>query len=179
MGKRRIFSAFHVPDSIVSEALLVQKELQSTFETNDWYFQPVANIHMTCCFAGEIDETQIELFINAHKKVLSKEQHVSFATKGIALLEHAVVISVTDVSDDATNIQKEVSAELSKSAIAMSEKAWHPHITLARSKKKIDEHVLQNISVPEVTWHSEEVQIFESFITHKGATYKQLATITL
>ena len=138
-SKIRAFIAIDIPADIKSKIIELSKGLNSSG------IKPVGpeQLHITLFFLGYVDAEQIA----SVKLALSKMQVRSFSVdlNGIGTFDprnpRIVFINIAKGSEELKKIYADLSGDISALRIRMDERAFAPHITIARLKRSAGEEV--------------------------------------
>jgi len=136
----RSFIAIDVEEKTIIEKIIeIEKKLQETGALLK-LVEP-ENLHITIKFLGEISEKELPLI----KKILEKNAEL-FEPFEITLeklgafpsISHPRVIwvGISQNKDKVTSLANKISADLERAGFRREERAFHPHITIARVKRQ-------------------------------------------
>jgi len=166
----RLFIAISLSSEIIEHIRDIQKKLpqNATFSIEK---QP----HITIKFLGETTPTDA----TKTQEELSNVRFQSFQAKlnGIGLFTDKVIWAGIEPHNHFEELRKNVDTSL-KTIFPKDEK-FHPHITLARIKKILDEEEfkksINNIKVKDLNFIVDKFVLIQSIIDSNGTTYKELA----
>jgi RNA 2',3'-cyclic 3'-phosphodiesterase len=178
--KKRLFVAIHLPDEILQKLEDAQKNFKRFARDAKWV--KIHSIHLTLRFLGYVDPSKITLIQESLKDVSRSFGPVNVIVKGCGFFPNARRPSVfwTGVdSEDLNPLQKEVEEAMVKLGFEKEERAFSPHLTLARFR---DPHGLMHL-VEEAGKFQEKkfgefiaksLILVESILHREGAEYVRL-----
>lgn len=141
------------------------------------------NYHITLFFIGEINEGSLKKIYDVLKERLSgRFGELNFVCEdygGFPNLKNPRVIFLDsrNIENKIFEIAAVVDGVLSEYGFPRDKK-FHPHITLARIKSRIDLEKLSNEKV-DVNFSVSKISIMQSIISTKGAEHKEIFAINL
>lgn len=99
------------------------------------------NLHITIKFLGEISEKEIPLIRNIlekHAKLFNPFEIILEGIGAFPSISHPRVIwvGISENKDKLTSLANKISTDLEKAGFRREERAFHPHITIARVKRQ-------------------------------------------
>lgn len=140
------------------------------------------NLHVTVRFLGQIDVAVAQRITNhieaASPKgfVLQLGQLDSFKRGKLA---RVLWLGISLGTTEATELAQLVERECGREGLEAEKRAYHPHLTLARSRR------LEGANEPHVyspdlpPWRAEELVLYRSRLGRGGPVYEPLRSITL
>ncbi len=180
----RIFIAIELPARIKSIPSHIKGELEVEEDNIKWV--STRNIHLTIKFLGECPKEDISEIADDLRQALSNCRSFWCKTREIGAFPNARRVKVlwlgVDKKFELRTIQQKINAALVGRGLKDEEKAFTPHITLARTRtaKAIDiERLNSKIKVDhlEDRFKVTHVTLFSSHLSPKGAEHKVLARI--
>ena len=147
---------------------------------------PPENFHFTLKFLGETDENKLPAIRDGAVKVsqgiengfsLSLDEFGAFPSLSSP---RVIFYSVIDGVDVLTYLAKGLEREMSALGFRKEKRTYHPHLTLARIKKRPAPEIIEKLKkVPPLrednTQRVDSFQLIRSFISRSGARYEKLA----
>ena len=171
----RAFIAVELPEGFKDEVAGVARQLSAVVDAR---YAPRANYHVTLAFLGEISEPQLRGVIDVVEEATRELQPFPLRPDGIGKFgrPHNATLwmgiaKVPELITLAESVREGVRAE----GIALDDKAFLPHITLARHAD------IPNTELPQLLFPQDalarKVTIFKSTLLKTGAEYKPLHTV--
>jgi RNA 2',3'-cyclic 3'-phosphodiesterase len=133
----RLFTAIELPNEILIrlDRLLALLRPEALLK-----WSPLDNLHLTTKFIGEWPEARLEELVTALKEIPAR-QPFQAALKHLSWLPNetsprALVLGVQS-GEELPRLARETEARLSKMGIQKEERAFRPHVTLARIKSRV------------------------------------------
>ncbi len=147
---------------------------------------PPENFHFTLKFLGETDESKLPAIREAAAKVssetgngfiLSLDEFGAFPSLSSP---RVIFYSVSEGSEMLISLAQGLEAEMSALGFGKEKRAYHPHLTLARIKKRPAPEIIEKLrKVPPLradnTQKVDSFQLIRSFLSRSGARYEKLA----
>ena len=134
MSKLRLFIAIALPDPLKEELLQLQQKLKPFARDAKWV--NVNGIHLTLKFLGYVEEEKVTSIESSLQNVKTVDP-VGIEAKNCGFFPNARRPNVLWVGVDATGLealQKHVEAEMTRIGFEKENRAFSPHLTLARFK---------------------------------------------
>lgn len=183
----RAFIAIELPDPIKKQLNSVQKAMK-THHIKARY-AATSNLHMTLKFLGNIEPAQLPVLKQIIARCTENIAPFSLLVGDIGAFPNLKSPKViwTGIRDDSgvlEILQKKIDQEIATLGIAKEKKKFHPHLTLARIKKKKNykEKLEQIVVITRQSEHWFQVEAltcFQSTLTPRGAVYVRLFTVPL
>ena len=172
----RAFIALELPEVMALGTAALSRQLSRVL---DGRIVPPENHHLTLAFLGEIDECGAETAIAAIDEACAGRPPVFLEPKGLATFgrgkERTLVLEL-DGNPEVRALATAVREHLSEHWVSFDEKAFRPHITLARRARLPKD--LGMLVLPEPAWAA-DVVLFRSTLTSDGPIYKELYSAKL
>jgi RNA 2',3'-cyclic 3'-phosphodiesterase len=180
----RAFLAFDLDDATLDAAADLGASLAERVRAR-WVKRAV--MHVTLVFLGEIDGALVPALSEVVRAVrepagLSGTSPAIRATKlGAFPDERRARVLVVPLEDDGTlaRIAKAVEDRTAALGIAREDRAYHPHLTLARFKEPADVRKLAAETKLDIAGHAIALTLYESVLGKNGPTYTPLARAEL
>ncbi len=181
--KIRSFLAIELPKQIKEEAELILTSTKKRYP--NFRFIPESNWHLTLHFLGAIRTEQIALLDQGVPFILKdiKPFKISLGSLGgfpTGRKHNLLWIGVNGDLEALKLLHESLSVQLSQWKFEIEERTFHPHITVARSKSKIQcefeksEYSFQSSE----TW-VKEIVLFRSHLLSSGPLYTSLSRYPL
>jgi RNA 2',3'-cyclic 3'-phosphodiesterase len=136
LSKKRLFVAIGLPESVRNELEKLQKQLQPFARDAKWV--NVSGIHLTLKFLGYVDPVQIPEITEALSGSVKAQSSVSINARGCGFFPNARRPNVLWVGIDSPELaplQQNVEEAMAKLGFEKENRAFSPHLTLARFKE--------------------------------------------
>ncbi len=182
----RLFIAIELPEKIQSILSYIKGELEVEKDNIKWV--PTHNIHLTIKFLGECPKDDIGEIVDDLQRALRNFRSFWCKTKDIGAFPNARRVKVlwlgVDKKSELRKIHQKINTLLIARGLKEEERAFTPHIALARTRaaKAIDiERLNSKIKVDhwEDRFRVTHVTLFSSHLSPVGAEHKVLARINL
>jgi RNA 2',3'-cyclic 3'-phosphodiesterase len=184
-GKKRLFIAIDLPEPIRDKLQQLQQELKRYARDAKWV--KVGGIHLTLKFLGYVDQSRIPDIVNALSGVVKSFAPVEIDLNGCGFFPNARrpnVLWVGIESKTIQNLQKEVESSMERLSFEKEDRAFAPHLTLARFRDpkgllpltQAAEKLSNKISGNFVADH---ISLFQSILRREGAEYIVLKKFSL
>lgn len=173
----RAFIALELPDDFALDVAGLARQLKGSVEGR---FMPPENHHVTLAFLGDVDERTVASAMavlddaaRTHATILLRCSGLgTFGRKSDATLWLGLV-----PEGGLADLAAAVREGLAERGVDFDEKAFKPHITLAR-RARIPEGALDALPFP-FDDAAATVTLFKSELSSSGATYKPLYSVEL
>lgn len=136
------------------------------------------NVHLTLKFFGNVPKDKLTRISNAASRVASEPFTIEIGGAGVfpkASRPQVLWIGVKDPSGQLTELQRRFEEECAKEGFAKENRAYKPHLTIARlrhpegARKLAETHLQTKFSPIEIRVN--EVVLFRSQLSPKGSIY--------
>lgn len=173
----RTFIALELPDEFAGEVAAVARQLSSVVEAR---YIPRENYHITLAFLGETSELQVRDAMAALGQAATGATHIPLKPDGIGKFGKAhnatLWMGVAKVPE-LMELAERMRGALEEAGVGFDDKAFLPHITLARHAD------IPNAELPQLLFPQEaeahKATLFKSTLNRDGAIYKPLHTVEL
>ena len=140
MEQLRCFVAIELEEAIRQAIRQTQALLKATPAGQYCRWVRPEGIHLTLKFLGDVPEDRIDSIAEAIREAAAGHQsfHISFASLGCfpnARLPRVTWVGVEDPSGALQSLQSAVDANLSALGYPPEKRAFHPHLTLGRTRR--------------------------------------------
>jgi len=176
----RAFIAIDLPESIRAELRRKQASFRSVCPEARWT-QP-QGIHLTLKFLGEISDRQVREVCEGLKK-LARIESFTIGLKGFGFFPDArrprVFWAGVDAPPNLLQLAEQVEEAMAKIGFAREERAFRPHLTLARFRVPQAQPALQALLSQQGEqdlgkFEVSEFFLFESKLSPQGAEYRKV-----
>lgn len=133
----RVFIAIELPASVRELALKHIQLLRNEFPQVRASWERIEKMHITLKFLGDIDEKQFTYLQRAMEETAKEFQSFVISTEGTGAFPSRGVprilwLSVNDNSGMLSKLQSRIEDKCSEIGFKREDRAFHPHLTLAR-----------------------------------------------
>jgi len=182
----RLFVAVEIGETLAGGAAKLTEELEhratAAAKRAKVTWIPADRMHLTIRFIGEVDDGTVSLVL----KVL--EQPLAVAPFGLTLCgagtfpkrgtPRVIWLGVTDGREELLRVEREITARLTPLGIPEEDRAYSPHLTLARVREPAglkSTRLLDGLTDLRIgTTRIETITLFHSKLSPKGPTYTPL-----
>jgi 2'-5' RNA ligase len=180
----RLFTAFEFPTDVHAEIVRVQKDVKARLKVRRW--QSMRQAHLTVDFLGETPETLVEpleaMFAQVCRETAPFELELA-GLGGFPNLHRAKVlwIGVGGDRDRLIELETRMREGLVELGMNPEERAYKPHITLAREPHRAPEldALAETVTVAPLRWKLDELVLFKSELRPEGAVHTALGRYPL
>lgn len=161
---KRLFFALWPDDATRQQCRTVVKKIA------DKEFRPVAAgyLHVTLVFLGNINADQEAAISEAAGALTVPEMELTFASLDFWKKPQVLCLTSHRFSKEVSILVEQLTAIVTRYGIAVDERPFKPHVTLAR-KAKADPAVVE---FEPIVWHADAFCLVESSSTAKGVEYR-------
>lgn len=180
----RLFIAAPIPDLLVRDLQSLRRQLKAAELKVRWVLS--SNIHLTLQFMGDVEPTQIPCLGDSIRAAATGCPPITLVAKGIGgfpTLRQARVlwVGLDGETQQLIALQHRLAARLESLGFRRERRAYHPHLTLARTPSPLD---ARHWAEPFADWTSrvmriDRIALFASTLKPSGAEYRCLDSATL
>ncbi len=173
----RAFVAVELPAQFADDVAELSRQLELMCEGR---FVPRENRHLTLAFLGEVGEAQSAAAVDALEVACAETGVLELRSEGLGTFGRRSDATLwLGIAQDPELMALDVRLreELRSRGLSYDEKAFLPHVTLAR-RARMPRGDLGALPFPEPDV-AREVTLFRSILGPEGARYKPLHTVTL
>ena len=156
---------------------------QSVAIAPDFRWVPPQNLHLTVRFIGGVDRGLVEGIVDR----LAESHLASF---GLALgeigtfkrgrLVRVAWLGLTSGVEAAQSLAAQVDVECVRAGLDSEQRAFRPHLTLARARARIGAALPSLPDAPVLSpWKADELVLYQSHLSPKGSVYEPLRRLRL
>ena len=171
----RTFIAVELPPQFADEVAGVARQLSAAIDAR---YLPRENYHITLAFLDDIPEMQVQAAIEALDASAAGLHPFPLRSEGIGKFgkpQNATLWMGIAKAPELMGLAERLCEELVARGIHLDDKAFRPHITLARHA------VIPKADLPQLLFPqeamAERVTLFKSTLSKEGATYNPLYTV--
>jgi 2'-5' RNA ligase len=137
MREVRVFCAVELPAEVRALASEHAALLRERFREVRASWPRAENLHLTLKFLGEIEESRAEALSNAAARAAADSRPFTLKLEGAGAFPRrgaprVIWLGVADSSGGLAHLQSRLEDECEREGFAREERAFHPHLTLAR-----------------------------------------------
>ena len=176
----RVFFAIEVPQDVRDQLLAHLKHLREAVPHVQASWSRAESIHLTLKFFGNIEQSQVERLSAAASRVTNRYSPFRIGLGGSGIFPprgtpRVLWIGVNDPSGQLTALQQQFENECAKEGFPKEERAFRPHLTLARIRKPQGARRLAEvhagIEFKPVEFSVSELLLFRSELSSEGSKY--------
>ena len=176
----RIFCAIEIPEHVRQRISDHAHRLRELLPDAQASWTKVDNIHLTLKFLGNISSQNVSSAADAASQAVADfspfqirvERTGAFPSRGPAKV---LWIGINDPTGHLTELQRKLEAECEKRGFAKEDRAFHPHLTLARLRSSRGARSLaekhKQLVFPAAEVNVSSLIIFRSELSSKGSRY--------
>ena len=176
----RLFYAFELPESLRAQIQQHIQKLRNAVPDATASWSRPENIHLTLKFFGNVDQSKMPAISAAAKRVVQEFSSIEIAVGQTGVFPRpsraqVLWIGVEDSRGQLLELQQRLEDEVALEGFPKEDRAFHPHLTIARIRKPegakhlAQAHLgMQFTSVP-ITLR--DLILFRSELSSKGSKY--------
>ena len=183
----RVFCAVELPVAVRTRLEKHVAQLRRDVPDAAASWSRVENIHLTLKFFGNVEVKRIEKISEVAQRVAKQFSRfrISVGETGVfprPSRPQVLWIGVNDPSGQLSALQEKFETECAAEGFAKEDRAYHPHLTIARLRKPegardlADTHLQMQFDSIEV--NVEELVLFRSELSPKGARYTPISRVS-
>jgi 2'-5' RNA ligase len=188
----RSFVAINLPDDVREALQRVAEEQRASMPERGIRWSRVSGIHLTLKFLGDVAESDLPAIKAALVQCCVDHVPFSFTVGGMGCFPNVkrprvLWVGVTDETGKLVTLQRDVDRHLEGLGFAREKRAFHPHLTLGRTRRGLRSSELTRIG--EAVASSEigelgvvrvdEIHLMRSDLRPDGAVYTSLQRVNL
>lgn len=173
----RTFIALELPSDFAADITALARQLDAVI---DGRFLPQANRHLTLAFLGDVDQTALAAATDALEVACTNIDPIPLRSDGLGKFGKAHDATLwlgLEKQPPLMNLAGRLREELSARDVPFDNKAFKPHITLARHAN-IPKKELGDLTFPQDD-EATRITLFKSTLDKDGAIYKPLHSVEL
>lgn len=149
--------------------------LQSKFQKVSEKWVAAQNIHLTLCFIGCVDESELKCIGETAEKLNGEKIHLILDVIGDFEKANILWLGLSGTSIPLNDLNRSLSVKLKSCGLKHNSLKFRPHITLA---KKVNNNILKP-KFEAIDWCSDFFYLMESVQVPHGVEYKVLKQYSL
>jgi RNA 2',3'-cyclic 3'-phosphodiesterase len=180
----RMFCAFELPEAVRKGISEHSRKVRDAVPDATASWSRPENIHLTVKFFGNVDQAKVPAISAAAARVVKDFSPVQIEVGKTGVFPRpsrpqVLWIGTEDSSGGLAKLQKQLEDEFAREGFAKEDRAFRPHLTIARIRKPHDAarlaqtHVEMNFNTVELTLA--ELVLFRSVLSSKGSKYTPIS----
>ena len=180
----RMFCAFELPEAVRARISEHSQKVRETVPDAAASWSRPENIHLTVKFFGNVDQAKVPAISDAAERVVKAFSPVQIEVGKTGVFPRpsrpqVLWIGIEDPSGGLAKLQKQLEDEFAREGFAKEDRAFRPHLTIARIRKPHDAarlaqtHLETNFNTIELTLA--ELVLFRSELSSKGSRYTSIS----
>jgi len=176
----RVFSAVELPDHVRERLREHVQQLREAVPDAAASWTRVENIHLTLKFFGNVHVDRIPAISDAVSRAVKEFSTFRIGVGGTGVFPkpsraQVLWIGVNDPSGELSSLQRQLEIECAKKGFDKEDRAYRPHLTIARLRKPegarqlADAHLQMKFEPIEIEFN--ELVVFRSELSSKGSRY--------
>jgi len=174
----RTFIAFPIPQAALIQIEQVQQSVQQ-FRWKKVRWVPIANIHLTLSFLGDINRNQQNDIVQAIFPIAETQAPFHLVTANLGVFPNArrpniIWLGLRGDTQSLVNFQQEIQSALKPLGFKLEKRPFKAHLTLGRVKGAIPENELADMlcmEIPDCSLTCDRLVFYQSQLSPKGARY--------
>ncbi len=180
----RLFCAFELPEALRARINDHAKHVREAVSEAAASWSRPENIHLTMKFFGNVDQARVSVISAATARVVKEFSPIQIAVGKTGVFPRpsrpqVLWIGIDDPSGALAKLQQQLEKEFARAGFPKEDRAFRPHLTIARIRKPHDSarlaqtHLEMNFSAVDITLT--ELILFRSELSSKGSKYTPLS----
>jgi 2'-5' RNA ligase len=180
----RMFCAFELPESLRARIDEHSQAVRDAIPEAAASWSRAENIHLTVKFFGNVDQQQVAAISAAATRVAKEFSPIQIEVGKTGVFPRpsrpqVLWIGVEDASNALANLHKQLENEFAREGFPKEERAFRPHLTIARIRKPhnaarlAQTHLAAKFELVEISLN--ELVLFRSELSCKGSKYTAIS----
>jgi 2'-5' RNA ligase len=176
----RTFCAIELPDEVRTRLHDHVRRLREAVPDASASWSRPENVHLTLKFFGNVPKGKLPRISEAAKRATQEFSSFSIRIGGTGVFRTQVLwIGIEDPSGQVSALQRRFEEECAKEGFAKENRAYKPHLTIARirrpegARKLTETHQQTRFDAVELTVR--EIVVFRSELSPKGSRYTAIS----
>ena len=180
----RVFCAFELPQVLRSRIEKHSQQVREAVPEAAASWSRPDNIHLTMKFFGNVDEARVPSISDALVRVVEELSTIKISVGGTGVFPRpsrpqVLWIGIDDISGALAEVQKRLEDECAREGFLKEDRAFRPHLTIARLRKPNNANRLAEAHLqaefPPTDLILNELVLFRSELSPKGSRYTSLS----
>jgi len=145
------------------------------------------NLHITLKFLGEIDSKDLQIIKQVVELHAKEFEPFEITIKGLGAFPspgspRVIWVGIDKNRDKVTDLASRISTDLERMGFRREERAFHPHITIARVKRynaALKRILRENSDIEIGDFYVSKIRVKKSTLTPQGPIYTTILEVTL
>ena len=180
----RMFCAFELPEPVRVRISQHSQTVRDAVRDAAASWSRPENIHLTVKFFGNVEQVQVPAISAAAARVAKEFSPIQIEVGKTGVFPRpsrpqVLWIGIDDPSGGLSKLQQQLEDEFARAGFAKEDRAFRPHLTIARIRKPhnaarlAQTHLETNFNAVELTL--EELILFRSELSSKGSKYTAIS----
>lgn len=180
----RLFCAFELPEALRARIKEHSQRVREAVPEAGASWSRADNIHLTMKFFGNVDQSRIPAISAVAERVVKDFSAIRIAVGGTGVFPkpnrpQVLWIGIRDASGALSQLHKRLEDEFAREGFPKEDRAFRPHLTIARIRKTHDAsrlaqtHLATKFNEVEITLG--ELILFRSELSPKGSKYTAIS----
>ena len=183
-GQWRMFCAFELPESVRSRIDQHSRKVREAVPEAAASWSRPENIHLTMKFFGNVDQAQAPVISAAATRVVNEFSPIEIEVGKTGVFPRpsrpqVLWIGINDPSGALAKLQDRLEDEFAREGFPKENRAFHPHLTIARIRRPQNADRLAQIHLglpfSAVALRLSELILFRSELSSKGSKYTAIS----
>jgi 2'-5' RNA ligase len=180
----RMFCAFELPESLRARISQHSQKVRDAVPEAAASWSRPENIHLTVKFFGNVAQQRVTPISAAAARVVKEFSPIQIDVGKTGVFPRpsrpqVLWIGIDDASHALATLHKQLEHEFAREGFAKEDRAFQPHLTIARIRKPHDSNRLAEshlgIEFSKVTIELSELVLFRSELSSKGSKYTPIS----
>ena len=180
----RVFCAFELPELLRGRIKQHIQQVREAVPDAAASWSRPENIHLTVKFFGNVDQAKMPLISEALARVAKEASPIGIVVGGTGVFPRpsrpqVLWIGIEDRTDALAKLQQRVEAACAREGLPKEDRAFRPHLTIARIRKPQNTNRLAeahlHLEFPAVELVLNELVLFRSELSPKGSKYTPIS----
>jgi 2'-5' RNA ligase len=179
--RMRTFIAIDLPNEVKKELLGYIQGISDG--SRDYKWVDAGNLHITMAFLGDIGFDDITGIISAMEKAVSGLSPFPANLGKVSTFPSVIWVGLSEGDEECCSIYSRLKDEMASVGFRLDDKRYHPHITIARSRIKMNPEMRRGFETneppPPMSFNVKGLVLYESRLRPQGPEYIPLQRVPL
>jgi 2'-5' RNA ligase len=177
----RTFIAINLPSNVKRMLAKYTRDVSGRNYEYKWVARE--NLHITLAFLGEVPLDDITRLNSAIERTAANQKPFEVQIGGVGTFGSVIWVGISLGEEKCQEIYNGLRSELMMMNFHLDDRRYHPHITVARSRRRMDPETKRRFETNEppkpVKFEVTELALYESKLMREGPEYIQLNRVKL